>query len=72
MRIATCLKDAQHRAFAHRAVLALKGVVLRQILNRRLEQWELVGDEGVAVDEVIPIPEVAVELSSRRRSRRAF
>ena len=58
------LEDAQHGALAHRAVLALEGVVLRQVLDGRLEQRELVGDERVAVDEVVAVPEVAVGLGA--------
>jgi hypothetical protein len=32
------LKDLQHRALAHRAMFALEGVVLRQVLDRGLEE----------------------------------
>ena len=54
------LEHAQHGALAHRTVLALEGVVLRQVLDGRLEQAELVRNERVAVDEVLPVLEVPV------------
>ena len=56
------LEHTQHGAFAHRAVLALKGAMLRQILNGRLEQRELVRNKRIAVNEVLPILIVPVGL----------
>ena len=52
------LKHPEHRAFADRAVLALKGVVFAQTLDRQLKQRILVGNEGIAIDEVIPVAKV--------------
>jgi hypothetical protein len=66
------LEDAQHRALPHRAVLAFEGVVLGQVLDRRLEQWKLVRDERVAVDEVVAILEVAVGLGSVGKPEQGF
>ena len=56
------LEHTQHGAFTHRAVLALEGVVQRQILNGRLEQRELVRNKRIAVNEVILILIVPVGL----------
>ena len=64
MRLGDLLEDAQHGALAHRAVLALKGVVLREVLDGGLEERELVGDEGIAVDEMVAVAEVAVGLGA--------
>ena len=66
------LEDAQHRALADRAVLALERVVLRQVLDRQLEQRILVGNERIAVNEVIAIPEVLAVGLSHPQSRTAF
>ena len=56
------LKYAQHGTFAHRAVFALKSIMLRQILNSRLEQRELIRDEWVTVNEMLPILKIPVGL----------
>ena len=58
------LEHAQHRAFAHRTVPALESIVLGQVLDGGLKQRELVRDERVAVDEVLPVAEVAVGLGA--------
>jgi hypothetical protein len=56
------LEYTKHGSFAHRAVLTLKGVVLGEILNSGLKECKLVGDEWIAIDEVIPIIEIAIGL----------
>ena len=66
------LENPQHGAFTDGTVFTLEGVVLRQILDRRLKQRELVGDEGVAVDEVVPVPEVPVGGRSIREVKQGF
>ena len=66
------LEDAEHGALADRAVLALEGVVLREVLDGGLEQRELVGDKGVAVDEVVAVLEVAVARSAVGKIEQRF
>ena len=56
------LEHTQHGALPHRAVFAFKGVVQRQVLDGGLKQGELVGNKGIAVNKMIPVPVVAVGL----------
>ena len=56
------LENAEHRTFTHRSVPALEGIVARQVLYRRLEQRELVRDEGITANEMIPILKVLKRL----------
>ena len=60
------LDDAQHGALADRGVAALEHVVPRQADQRRLEERELVGHEGIAAGEVLPALIVAVGLGPVR------
>ena len=52
------LEDAQHRPLTDRAVLSLESIVLRQILDRQLEQRILVRNKGIAVNEMIAVAEI--------------
>ena len=56
------LDDAEHRALTDRAVAALEDVVVRDALDRGLEERELVADERVGADEVRLVGVVAVGL----------
>ena len=56
------LDHAEHGSLADRAVAALEGVVVRDALDRGLEQRELVADERVGPNEVGLVGVVAVGL----------
>ena len=56
------LDHAEHGPLTDRAVAALEGVVVRDALDRGLEQRELVADERVGPDEVGLVGVVAVGL----------
>ena len=52
------LKHPEHGAFAHGTVLAFERIVLAKTLDRQLKQTVLIGHEGIAVDEMIPVAKV--------------
>ena len=58
------LDHAQHGPFPDGTVAALEHVVVRDPLDRGLEQGELVGDERVGAHEVRPVGVVAVRLGA--------
>jgi len=54
------LENTEHGALADGAVLALEGVMGGQVLDGRLKQRKLVGDEGIAVNEVVAVLKILV------------
>ena len=58
------LEDTEHRTLPNGRMLPFECTMNREILNCGLEEIELVGNEGIGLDEMLAIAEVSVGQST--------